>query len=162
MVTRTWTPDELTAIAAPDELKLATRRRDGTLRDPVTIWAVRHGDELYIRSVNGPTAAWYRGAQTRHQARILAGGVEKDVTLIDAGHAIDDQINAAEDTLRRITSRAVIRIRSWSAARARLRSAAPTDANSRGRLHSRVRTCRRGAPARARLHRDLSPLARGH
>ena len=113
MVMSTWTPDELTAIAAPDELEIGTRRRDGTLRDPVTIWAVRHGDELYIRSVNGPTAAWYRGAQTRHQARISAGGVEKDVTLIDADHAIDDQIDAgyrtkyrrySEDTLPRITS----------------------------------------------------------
>ena len=108
-----WTPDELAAIAAPDELQLATRRQDGTLRDAVTIWAVRHGDELYIRSVNGPTAAWYRGAQARHQASISAGGVEKDVTLIDADHAIDDQIDAgyrtkygrySEDTLRRITS----------------------------------------------------------
>ena len=108
-----WTPDELTAIAAPDELEIATRRQDGTLRDPVTIWAVRHGDELYIRSVNGPTAAWYRGAQARHQARISAGGVEKDVTLIDADHHIDDQIDAgyrtkyrrySEDTLRGITS----------------------------------------------------------
>ena len=79
----------------------------------MTIWAVRHGDELYIRSLNGPTAAWYRGAQARHQARISAGGVEKDVTLIDADHAIDDQIDAgyrtkysrySQDTLRRITS----------------------------------------------------------
>jgi hypothetical protein len=108
-----WTPDELAAIAGPDELEIATRRQDGTLRDAVTIWAVRHGDELYIRSVNGPTAAWYRGAQTRHEARISAGGVEKDVTLIDAGYHIDDQIDAgyrtkygrySEDTLRRITS----------------------------------------------------------
>ncbi len=108
-----WTPDELSAIAAPDELQLATRRRDGTVRDSVTIWAVRQGDALYIRSVNGPTAAWYRGAQARHQARISAGGVEKDVTLIDADPAIDDQIDAgyrtkyrrySEDTLRRITS----------------------------------------------------------
>ena len=108
-----WTPDELAAIAVPDELEIATRRQDGTLRDPVTIWAMRHDDELYIRSVNGPTAAWYRVAQARHQARIAAGGVEKDVTLIDADHHIDDQIDAgyrtkyrrySEGTLRRITS----------------------------------------------------------
>jgi hypothetical protein len=52
------TPEELAAIASPDELEIATRRRDGTLRDPVTIWMVRHGDDLYVRSVNGPTAAW--------------------------------------------------------------------------------------------------------
>jgi hypothetical protein len=109
----TWTNEELSAVAAPDELRIATRRGDGTLRDPVTIWAVRRGDELYIRSVNGPSSGWYRGAQTRHQARVSAGGVEKDVMLIDADHAIDDQIDAeyrtkyrrySENTLQRITS----------------------------------------------------------
>ena len=109
----TWTPDDLVTIAATDELEIATRRRDGTLRNRVTIWMVRHGDELYVRSVNGPTAAWYRGAQTRHEARVAAGGVEQDVELVDADHGLDDQIDAeyrdkysrySENTLRRITS----------------------------------------------------------
>jgi hypothetical protein len=109
----TWTNEELSAVAAPDELRIATRRRDGTLRDPVTIWMVRRGDDLYVRSVNGPTAAWYRGAQTRRQARVAAGGVEQDVELVDADHRLDDQIDAeyrdkyrrySENTLRRITS----------------------------------------------------------
>ena len=90
----TWTQDELSAIAAPDELQIATRRRDGTLRDPVTIWAVRHGDDLYVRSVNGTIAAWYNGAQTRHEARISAGGVEKDVSLVETAEALDE-IDAA-------------------------------------------------------------------
>jgi len=107
-----WTPEELAAIASPDELEIATRRRDGTLRDPVTIWTVRHGDDLYVRSVNGPTAAWYRGAQTLREARIAASGVEQDVNLVDADHTPDDQIDAeyrtkyrrySENTLRRIT-----------------------------------------------------------
>jgi hypothetical protein len=31
----------------------------------------------------------------RHEGRIWAGGVEKDVTLVDADHAIDDQIDDA-------------------------------------------------------------------
>jgi hypothetical protein len=109
----TWTNEELSAVATPDELRIATRRRDGTLRDPVTIWHVRVGDDLYVRSVNGPASGWYRGAQTRHEARISAGGVEKDVTLIRADPDIGDQIDAeyrskygryAENTLRRISS----------------------------------------------------------
>ena len=53
----TWTSDELTKIGAADELQIATLRRDGTLRKPVTVWAVRHGDDLYVRSVNGRIAA---------------------------------------------------------------------------------------------------------
>src|ERR687888_2501515 len=38
-----WTSGELTKIGETDELELASRRRDGTLRSPVTIWVVRVG-----------------------------------------------------------------------------------------------------------------------
>jgi hypothetical protein len=55
---RTWTSDELERIAAADELKIAPVRRDGRLRNPVTVWVVRHGDDLYVRSVNGRGASW--------------------------------------------------------------------------------------------------------
>ena len=57
-----WTNDELDAIAAAEELELASRRRDGSLRKPVTIWVVRHGDDLYVRAWRGRTATWFRGA----------------------------------------------------------------------------------------------------
>lgn len=86
----TWTKEQLEAISAADELEIATRRRDGTLRAAVTIWSVRHGDDLYVRSVNGPTAAWYRGAQTCHDGRISAGGVEQDVTMVETAEALDE------------------------------------------------------------------------
>jgi hypothetical protein len=33
----TWTSSELSAVGAADELEISTRRRDGTLRKPVTI-----------------------------------------------------------------------------------------------------------------------------
>ena len=48
-----WMSDELSKIAAADELEIAPLRRDGTLRTPVTIWVVRHGDDLYVRSAYG-------------------------------------------------------------------------------------------------------------
>jgi hypothetical protein len=92
-----WTRNELDAIDAAQELTLASVRSDGTLRWPVTMWVVRAGDDLYVRSVNGRGAAWFRGAQTSHQARIHAGGIEKDVSLVetDAG---GEQIDAAYET----------------------------------------------------------------
>jgi hypothetical protein len=90
-----WTSDELTKIGAADELEIASLRRDGTLRNRRTIWVVRLGDDLYVRSVNGRMAAWFRGTQVRHEGRIWTGGIEKDVTFVDAGHNIDDQIDAA-------------------------------------------------------------------
>lgn len=90
-----WTSDELTKIGAAEELQLASRRPDGTLRNPVTMWVVRHGDRLYVRSVNGPTGAWFRGTQARHEGHIRAGGVDRDVTFVDADHDVNDQIDAA-------------------------------------------------------------------
>lgn len=89
-----WTSDELNKIGKAEELELASLRKDGTLRNPVTIWIVRLGDDLYVRCVNGRTGAWFRGAQTRHEGRIQAGGVEKDVTFVDADPALTDQIDA--------------------------------------------------------------------
>lgn len=52
-----WTSDELTRIGKATELEIASRRRDGTLGSPRTIWVVPHGANLYVRSVNGPDAA---------------------------------------------------------------------------------------------------------
>jgi hypothetical protein len=109
----TWTGDELAKVGAAEELEIASLRRDGTLRNPVTIWAVCHGDDLYVRSVNGPTSAWFRGAQAGREGRIWAGGVEKDVSFLDVDHEIDDQVDTeyrskyghySATTIDRITS----------------------------------------------------------
>ncbi len=90
-----WTKDELTKIGSAEELEIQSLRRDGSLRNPVTIWVVRLGDDLYVRAVNGRTGAWFRGTQVRRQGRIQAGGVEKDVTFEDADPGLNDQIDAA-------------------------------------------------------------------
>jgi hypothetical protein len=78
-----WTSDELRRIEAADELRISSIRPDDTLRSPVTIWVVRHGDDLYVRSVNGRGSAWFRGIQDRQQAQIEASGVVKDVQLVE-------------------------------------------------------------------------------
>jgi hypothetical protein len=90
-----WTRDELDKIGAADELELASLRSDAALQEPVTIWVVRHGDNLYVRSMKGRKGLWYQRTQMRHQGNIRAGGVEKDVTFVDAGHQLDDQLDAA-------------------------------------------------------------------
>jgi hypothetical protein len=71
-----WTSNDLIEIGTAEELEVASLRRDGTMRKPVTIWVVRYGDDLYVRSVNGRTGAWFRGAQVRHEGHIQAGGDE--------------------------------------------------------------------------------------
>jgi hypothetical protein len=92
-----WTQKELDAIDAAQELTLASARGDGTLRRPVTMWVVRIGEDVYVRSVNGCGSAWFRGAKTRHQARIRAGGIEKEVSLVENDQA-GGQIDTAYQT----------------------------------------------------------------
>ena len=93
--TTTWTSEELSRIEAADELEIAPRRRDGTLRKRVPIWVVRVGDDLHVRAVYGPGTGWYRVARASREARIRAGGVERDVTIEDAGAAVNDEVDAA-------------------------------------------------------------------
>ena len=94
-MTTTWTSDELSRIEAADELEIAPRKRDGTLRKPLPIWAVRVGDDVYVRAAYGPGTGWHRVARTSREGRIRAGGVEKDVTIEDADDAVNDQVTAA-------------------------------------------------------------------
>ncbi len=91
----TWTTTELDKIARAEELEIATRRRAGTLRDPVTVWMVRVGDDLYVRSVKGRAGMWFRAAVASHQGRVKAGGVRRDVTFVEANDAPNDEIDRA-------------------------------------------------------------------
>ena len=94
-----WTSDELGKIAAAEELELASVRRDGTLGNPVTIWVVRVGDDLYVRSWKGHSAVWFRATQACHEGHIKAGGAGRDVSFVaEADAAINDQIDAAYRT----------------------------------------------------------------
>jgi hypothetical protein len=104
----TWTNDELNKIGAADELQIASLRRDGTLRNPVTIWVVRLDADLYVRSVNGRTGAWFRGTQVRHEGHLQAGGIDKDVTFVDADPDINDPIDAAYRTKYRRYAASII------------------------------------------------------
>jgi hypothetical protein len=92
-----WTRNDLERIGAAEELQLASFKEDGTLRKPVTIWVVRVGDDLYVRSYRGREGAWFRHIQRRHEGRIVAGGVTKDVTFVDVSddEALNNEIDAA-------------------------------------------------------------------
>jgi hypothetical protein len=96
-----WRPNELSAIDGCGEVDIATRRSDGTLGAARKVWIVPHGRALYVRSVNGATAAWYRGVRTCHEGELSAGRLHRGVVFVEAGtHAgegseLDDALDAA-------------------------------------------------------------------
>jgi hypothetical protein len=91
----TWNPAQLDEIAAAREIEISSLREDGALTKPVTIWAVKVGDELYVRSVRGDHGGWYRAAEVRHEGRIEADDTAVDVAFEDAAHHRDDELDAA-------------------------------------------------------------------
>jgi hypothetical protein len=94
-----WTRLELDSVGGAEEIEVAPRRRDGSLRDPVTVWVVRSGEGIYVRSaVKGRNAAWYRTVRETHEGRLSAGRVAKDVRLVDADPALNDEVDAAYKT----------------------------------------------------------------
>ena len=90
-----WTNEQLDKVGQAEEVRIASAKRDGTLRRPVTVWAVRVGDDLYVRSVGGRGGSWFRGTQERNAGRIGAGGVQQDIAFVDADHDVDGEVDAA-------------------------------------------------------------------
>lgn len=110
-----WKDEELAEIGAADELRIAPRRPDGTLQRPRIIWVIRRGADIYVRSVNGPDGAWFRGVQATHEGHASAGSVDVDVVLEDADHALDDEIDESYRRKYGRSSTGVDRITSPSA-----------------------------------------------
>jgi hypothetical protein len=57
----TFGESDLAALAAAKEIKIETRSAAGTEHRTI-IWVAEHDGAIYIRSVNGPQARWYREA----------------------------------------------------------------------------------------------------
>jgi hypothetical protein len=93
-----WTDDERVTMDGMDELAIASIRPDGSLRPFVTIWFVRVGDEVYVRSAYGYDNPWFRRALTAGEGRIRVGALERDVTFevpaSDVGDAVTEAFNA--------------------------------------------------------------------
>lgn len=89
-----WTSQELDQIGGAEELQLTSARQEGTMRPFVTMWVVRAGDELYVRSAYGPTNPWFRRAKASGTGRIRAGDLERDVVFAEP----NADVHAAIDT----------------------------------------------------------------
>jgi hypothetical protein len=97
----TWTEQELDRIGTATELQIAPLRKDGSLRKYVTIWVVRAGRDIYVRSAYGKDNPWFVRALASGAGRVRAGGLERDVTFerpeADVHAAIDAAYHAKYD-----------------------------------------------------------------
>ena len=89
-----WTGEELQRIGGAPELRLAARRQDGSLRPFTTMWVVRAGDHLYVRSAGGPQRPWYRGRGRQRTGRIQAGGVDAEVEFATAAPETNQEVDS--------------------------------------------------------------------
>jgi hypothetical protein len=103
-----WTADELQRIGDATQLHVSSLRKDGSLRQYVTIWVVRVDDDIYIRSAYGADNPWFRRAKTSGQGRIKAGGVERDVTFTPASPDTHQAIDTAYHTKYDRYGRAIV------------------------------------------------------
>lgn len=90
-----WTDQELRRIGGAQELRLASRRRDGSLRPFTTMWVIRVGNDLYVRSAGGPNRPWYRHALASRAGRIEAAGAGAEVDFATAAAEMNQDIDSA-------------------------------------------------------------------
>lgn len=91
----TWSEHDLNTIAGTQEIQLATQRADGTRGSYVTIWAVRQGENLYVRSALGRDAAWFRRALANGKGHLRTNDIERDVVLEPADDQLIQRLDAA-------------------------------------------------------------------
>ena len=84
-MTPRWSPDEMERIASAEELEIAAKRVDGTLRRWLPIWCVRYEAHLYVRTWHRREGGWFGQVLRSRQARIRVPGLEADVTVEDIG-----------------------------------------------------------------------------
>lgn len=81
----TWSPEQLEQIGMADELQIASRGADGTLRRWTPIWVVGVSGQVYVRTWHRRESGWFGHVLDSHRARIRVPGLEDDVTVEDAG-----------------------------------------------------------------------------
>jgi hypothetical protein len=90
-----WTPEDVSALTTPEEVQVITRRRDGSLRRPTTIWVVADRDRVFIRSTNGRSASRFRGALATGAGQLVARGTAYVVAFTEAAERDLDRVDAA-------------------------------------------------------------------
>jgi hypothetical protein len=89
-----WNAADLDRIGRSEEIRVAPRRPDGSLRPFVTIWVVEVGDDVYVRSARGVESGWWRRATASRSGRVRVGELEQDVSFEPATD-MNDEVDRA-------------------------------------------------------------------
>jgi hypothetical protein len=91
-----WSKDELTKIAAADDLHISPFRDDGvTYGTPTWIWSVVVDGDLYVRAYHGQQSRWYHAAMKQKRGRISVAGLTKELEFQSAGQSFNGRIDDA-------------------------------------------------------------------
>ena len=90
-----WADQDLDEIGTVDEVGIAPQGPLGWLRSYTTVWIVRVGDDLYVRSWRGRDGSWYRTAVQSHAGSVRAGNIQRDVVFEEDDHTDPAAINEA-------------------------------------------------------------------
>ena len=93
----TFGESDLAALAAAEEVEIETRAATGTVHRTI-IWLVERDGEVYIRSVNGAGARWYREATAEPSVAIHVDGRRLPAHVVPATDPAS--IEACSDGLR--------------------------------------------------------------
>ena len=92
----TWPKDELSKIAAADDLHISPLREDGkTYGTPSWIWSVAVDGALYARAYNGTNSRWHQAAMRQKAGRITAAGFTRKVSFEPVDGPINELIDGA-------------------------------------------------------------------
>ncbi|TCC54229.1 DUF2255 family protein [Kribbella pittospori] len=89
-----WTAEELHKLDRIDEIRVAGRRKDNSLRTLTIVWHVVVDGSLYVRSVRGSEGSWYKGVVRHHEGAISWDGTTREVNFIP-DDSVDDQLDTA-------------------------------------------------------------------
>jgi len=93
-----FAPDDLALLADTEEIEIETARPDGPPHRTI-IWIMVDGDDVFVRSVNGAGARWYREATQNPSVTIHAGTRALQARTIAAPDA--DSVARVNDALER-------------------------------------------------------------
>src|SRR5438552_17228482 len=90
-----WDNEALAKIAAAEEVRVASGRPDGTLRNPVTVWVVGHGDDLCSEPLG--------------DAVVSGSVVPRKGTRVGYGRALSSKTSRSSTPLATSTTRSMLR-----------------------------------------------------